>query len=160
MRQKNLELAVGAFVALGLAAFLLLALKVSDIASIGEDKGYQVTARFENIGGLKIRAPVTLGGVRIGRVVGIDLDPKSFEAVVALSIEPRYDHLPTDSSASILTSGVLGEQYVGLEPGGMDEYLKNGGSLKLTQSALVLEKLIGRMVTNAASGDKPPEKKP
>jgi phospholipid/cholesterol/gamma-HCH transport system substrate-binding protein len=159
MRQKNLELAVGAFVALGLAAFLLLALKVSDIASIGEDKGYQVTARFENIGGLKIRAPVTLGGVRIGRVVGIDLDPKSFEAVVALSIEPRYDHLPTDSSASILTSGLLGEQYVGLEPGGMDSYLKNGSTLKLTQSALVLEKLIGRMFTNAAAGDQPPSAK-
>ncbi len=160
MRQKNLELAVGAFVALGLAAFLLLALKVSDIASIGEDKGYRVTARFENIGGLKIRAPVTLGGVRIGRVVGIDLDPQSFEAVVALSIEPRYDHLPTDSSASILTSGLLGEQYVGLEPGGMDSYLKNGGTLKLTQSALVLEKLIGRMLTNAAAGDQPPAKTP
>ena len=160
MRQKNLELTVGAFVALGLAAFLLLALKVSDIASIGEDKGYRITARFENIGGLKIRAPVTLGGVRIGRVVDIDLDPQSFEAVVALSIEPQYDHLPTDSSASILTSGLLGEQYVGLEPGGTDSYLKNGGTLKLTQSALVLEKLIGRMFTNAATGDPPPAKIP
>ncbi|HOW62845.1 MAG TPA: outer membrane lipid asymmetry maintenance protein MlaD, partial [Candidatus Contendobacter sp.] len=113
-----------------------------------------------NIGGLKVRAPVTLGGVRIGRVAGIDLDMRSYEAVVTLSIEPKYNQLPTDSSASILTSGVLGEQYVGLEPGGMDEYLKNGGSLKLTQSALVLEKLIGRMVTNAVSGEKPPPKTP
>lgn len=127
---------------------------------MGEDKGYKITARFENVGGLKVRAPVTMGGVRIGRVVGIDLDPRSYEAVVILSIEPKYDRLPTDSSASILTSGVLGEQYVGLEPGGMDEYLKSGGSLKLTQSALVLEKLIGRMLTNAASGDKPPAKTP
>ncbi|MFO1422254.1 MAG: outer membrane lipid asymmetry maintenance protein MlaD [Candidatus Competibacteraceae bacterium] len=157
---KKLELAVGIFVALGLAAFFMLAMKVSNIADLGEDKGYKITARFENVGGLKIRAPVTMGGVRIGRVVGIDLDSRSYEAVVTLSIEPQYDRLPTDSSASILTSGVLGEQYVGLEPGGMDEYLKNGGSLKLTQSALVLEKLIGRMVTNAASGDKSPAKTP
>jgi phospholipid/cholesterol/gamma-HCH transport system substrate-binding protein len=160
MTKKNLELFVGLFVALGLAAFFLLALKVSDIASIGEDKGYRVTARFENIGGLKIRAPVTLGGVRIGRVVGVDLDPRSYEAVVTLSIEPRYDQLPEDSNASILTSGLLGEQYVALEPGGMDTPLRNGSTLKLTQSALVLEKLIGRMLTNAASGDRPPAKTP
>ncbi len=157
---KKLELAVGAFVALGLAAFFMLAMKVSNIAELGEDKGYKVTARFENIGGLKVRAPVTLGGVRIGRVAGIDLDMRSYEAVVTLSIEPQYNQLPTDSNASILTSGVLGEQYVGLEPGGMDEYLMNGGSLKLTQSALVLEKLIGRMLTNAVSDDKPPAKTP
>ncbi len=157
---KKLELAVGVFVALGLAAFFMLAMKVSNIAELGEDKGYKITARFENIGGLKVRAPVTLGGVRIGRVAGIDLDPRSYEAVVTLSIDPKYNRLPTDSSASILTSGLLGEQYIGLEPGGMDDYLKNGGSLKLTQSALVLEKLIGRMVTNAASGDASPAKTP
>ncbi len=157
---KKLELAVGIFVALGLAAFFMLAMKVSNIAELGEDKGYKITARFENIGGLKVRAPVTLGGVRIGRVAGIDLDTRSYEAVVTLSIDPKYNRLPTDSSASILTSGVLGEQYVGLEPGGMDDYLKNGSSLKLTQSALVLEKLIGRMLTNAASGDPPPAKTP
>ncbi len=155
MAQKNLELAVGLFVALGLAAFFLLAIKVSDIASIGEDKGYRVTARFENIGGLKVRAPVTLGGVRIGRVVEVDLDPQSFDAVVTLSIDPRYDRLPEDSSASILTSGLLGEQYVGLEPGGMGGYLKIGSVVKLTQSALVLEKLIGRMLTNAVDGPTP-----
>ena len=152
MAFKKLELAVGVFVARGLAAFFMLAMKVSNIAELGEDKGYRVIARFENIGGLKIRAPVTLGGVRIGRVAGIDLDPRSFEALVTLSIEPKYDRLPTDSSASILTSGLLGEQYVGLEPGGMDDHLKNGSVLKLTQSALVLEKLIGRMLTNAAAG--------
>ncbi|MDS4041961.1 MAG: outer membrane lipid asymmetry maintenance protein MlaD [Candidatus Competibacter sp.] len=157
---KKLELAVGIFVALGLAAFFMLAMKVSNIAELGEDKGYKIIARFENIGGLKVRAPVTLGGVRIGRVAGIDLDTRSYQAVVTLSIDPKYDQLPVDSSASILTSGVLGEQYVGLEPGGMDDHLKNGGTLKLTQSALVLEKLIGRMFTNAASGDVPPAKTP
>lgn len=155
MRQKNLELMVGLFMALGLAAFLLLALKVSDLTSIGNDQGYRITARFENIGGLKVRAPVTLGGVRIGRVIGIDLDRQSYEAVVMLSIDPRYDRLPTDSGASILTSGLLGEQYVGLEPGGMESYLKDGSVIKLTQSALVLEKLIGRVLTSTASGDAP-----
>ncbi|MCC7220680.1 MAG: outer membrane lipid asymmetry maintenance protein MlaD [Candidatus Contendobacter sp.] len=155
MRQKNLELMVGVFIALGLAAFLLLALKVSDLTSIGNDQGYRITARFENVGGLKVRAPVTLGGVRIGRVISIDLDRQSYEAVATLSIDPRYDRLPADSGASILTSGLLGEQYVSLEPGGMDSYLKNGSVIKLTQSALVLEKLIGRMLTSAASGDAP-----
>ena len=155
MRQKNLELMVGLFMALGLAAFLLLALKVSDLTSIGNDQGYRITARFENIGGLKVRAPVTLGGVRIGRVIGIDLDRQSYEAVVTLSIDSRYDRLPTDSGASILTSGLLGEQYVGLEPGGMESYLKDGSVIKLTQSALVLEKLIGRVLTSTASGDAP-----
>ena len=101
MRQKNLELMVGLFVALGLAAFLLLALKVSDLTRIGENEGYRITARFENIGGLKVRAPVTVGGVRIGRVVGIDLDPQSYEAVVTLSIDPQYHQLPTDSLSLI-----------------------------------------------------------
>ncbi len=151
MAQKNLELAVGVFVVLGIAAFFLLALQVSDLTSLGNDRGYRITARFENIGGLRVRAPVTMGGVRIGRVVGIDLDPQTYEAVVTLSIEPRFDQIPTDSSASILTSGLLGEQYIGLEPGGMDSYLTQGSALRLTQSALVLEKLIGRMLTNAAS---------
>jgi phospholipid/cholesterol/gamma-HCH transport system substrate-binding protein len=93
-------------------------------------------------------------------VIGIDLDSQSYEAVVTMSIDPRYDRLPTDSSASVLTSGLLGEQYVGLEPGGMDSYLGDGSVLKLTQSALVLEKLIGRMLTSAASGDAPPAKTP
>ena len=160
MKQKNLELAVGLFVALGLAAFFMLAIKVSNLSSLGNDEGYRVTAHFENIGGLKARAPVTLGGVRVGRVVGIGLDPQSYEAVVTMSIDPKYDRLPTDSSASILTSGLLGEQYVGLEPGGMDSYLKEGGTLKLTQSALVLEKLIGRVFTNMASGESAPPKTP
>lgn len=155
----KLELAAGAFVALGLAAFFMLAMKVSNVADLGQDKGYRLVARFANVGGLKVRAPVSVGGVRIGRVVQIDLDPRSYEALVTLSIDPRY-HLPVDSSASILTSGLLGEQYVGLEPGGMEEVLKSGDTLKLTQPALVLEKLIGRMLTNAVSGSDPPAKAP
>lgn len=151
---KTLELTVGLFVALGLAAFFMLAMKVSDITSLGNEEGYVVTAQFDNIGGLKVRAPVTLAGVRIGRVVGISIDEKTYEAVVKLSIDPQYNRLPMDSSASILTSGLLGEQYVGLEPGGMDEYLKQGDTIKLTQSALVLEKLIGRFLTTMAAGEK------
>jgi phospholipid/cholesterol/gamma-HCH transport system substrate-binding protein len=148
------EFAVGVFVALGLAAFFMLAMKVSDISSIGEDAGYGVQARFDNIGGLKVRSPVTLAGVRIGRVASIEIDERTFEAVVSLSIDPKYDELPSDTSASILTSGILGEQYIGLEPGGMDDYLEAGDTIKLTQSALVLEQLIGRFLTTmASSGD-------
>jgi phospholipid/cholesterol/gamma-HCH transport system substrate-binding protein len=151
---KTLELTVGVFVALGLAAFFMLAMKVSDITSLADEKGYRVTASFENIGGLKVRAPVTMAGVRVGRVIGIDIDRQNYEAVVILSINPKYDQLPVDSSASILTAGLLGEQYVGLEPGGADNYLKDGDRVKLTQSAMVLEKLIGRLVTSMTAGDK------
>ena len=151
MQSKNLELLVGLFVALGLGAFLLLALKVSNLTSIGESNGYQVRAHFANIGGLRVRAPVSLSGVRIGRVAAIELDTQNYEALVTLSIDPRYNRLPSDSSASILTSGLLGEQYVGIEVGGMDSYLSDGSMIKLTQSALVLEKLIGHFLTNMAT---------
>ena len=150
---KTVEFAVGVFVALGLAAFFMLAMKVSDISSLGQEDGYVISARFDNIGGLKVRSPVTLAGVRIGRVVAIDVDQQTYEAVVSMSIQPGYDALPTDSSASILTSGILWEQYIGLEPGGMDEYLKQGDTIKLTQPALVLEQLIGRFFTSVAADD-------
>ncbi len=153
-KTKTLELAVGLFVALGLAAFFMLAMKVSDITSLRDIKGYVVTAQFENIGGLKVRAPVTIAGVRVGRVSGINIDKNNYEAVVQLAIDSQYNQLPVDSSASILTSGLLGEQYVGLEPGGMDEYLKEGANIKLTQSALVLEKIVGHLFTSLASKDK------
>lgn len=151
MQYKKIELLVGLFVLIGLGAFLLLALKVSNLTNIGENDGYQVQAHFENIGGLRVRAPVSLGGVRIGRVIAIDLDARSYDAVVTLYIDQRYNRLPSDSSASILTSGLLGEQYVGLEPGGMESYLSNGSVIKLTQSALVLERLIGHFLTNMAT---------
>jgi phospholipid/cholesterol/gamma-HCH transport system substrate-binding protein len=151
---KTLELAVGIFVALGIAAFFMLAMKVSDITTLGDEEGYRITASFENIGGLKVRAPVTMAGVRIGRVVDVGLDKQTYEAVVTLSVNPLYDQLPIDSSASILTSGLLGEQYVGLEPGGADTYLKAGDQIKLTQSALVLEKMIGRFLTSMTDKNK------
>lgn len=159
---KTLELAVGIFVALGLAAFLMLAFQVSDITRLRSEQGYAITANFQNIGGLKVGAPVTLAGVRIGRVTDIGIDTQSYEAIVQLTIAPRYDHLPIDTSASILTAGLLGEQYVGLEPGGSEEYLGSGGRITLTQSALVVEQLVGRFLTgragsgnNSKEGDKP-----
>lgn len=144
---RVVELVVGLFVALGLAAFLMLALKVSDVTHIGNDGGYRVLARFDNIGSLKVRAPVTLAGVRIGRVSAIEVDPARFDAVVEMLIDGRYGELPVDTSASILTSGLVGEQYVGLEPGGADEVLRDGDTIRLTQSALVIERLIGRFMT-------------
>ena len=149
---KRTELTVGVFVALGLAALLMLAFKVSNIAGFNEDKGYLVEARFENIGSLKVRAPVTLAGVRIGRVVGIGIDPVTFEAVVKLGLNPAYS-LPVDTSASILTAGLLGEQYIGLEPGGAEQNLSAGDVIKITQSALVLERLVGQFLFRAAEGD-------
>jgi len=150
---KTLELTVGLFAVLGLAAFFMLAMQVSNIRDLGDNQGYEINAHFDNIGGLKVRAPVTLAGVRIGRVAGIAIDKQTYEAVVRLSVDPSYQ-LPTDSSASILTSGLLGEQYIGLEPGGMDDYLQEGDRIKLTQSALVLEKLVGRLFTSMASESK------
>jgi phospholipid/cholesterol/gamma-HCH transport system substrate-binding protein len=151
---KTVEIVVGLFVALGFAALFMLAIRVSNISALTETGGYDVTARFTNIGGLKVRAPVTMAGVRIGRVTRIGFDEHSYEAVVTLTVLSRYDRLPSDTSASILTAGLLGEQYVGLEPGGADTYLKNGSEITLTQSAVVLEQLIGQFLYGKAAGQK------
>lgn len=154
MAQKRaVELGVGLFVAAGIAALLMLALKVSNMSNFSSADGYNVTARFENIGGLKVRSPVSVAGVRVGRVAAIELDDKDYEAVVYLHIDSNYNKLPTDSTASILTSGVLGENYIGLEAGADETFLKEGGEVKLTQSAMVLEQLIGKFLFNKASGD-------
>lgn len=149
---KIVEVGVGLFIALGLAAFLVLAMQVSNLSALGDAEGYRISASFENIGGLKVRSPVTLAGVRIGRVTAIGIDAQTFEAVVEMTIVPRYE-LPEDTSASIYTAGLLGEQYVGLEPGGADEVLKEGDRIKLTQSALVLERLIGQVLFERTAGD-------
>ena len=146
-----MEIAVGFFIACGMAALFVLAMKVSNITSIGDNNGYTLTARFDNIGGLKVRAPVTVGGVRIGRVTNVGFDEQRYQAVVTLKIEDKYRRLPVDSSASIYTAGLLGEQYVSLDPGGAETFLKNGDSIKLTQSALVMEQLIGRFLFQKAS---------
>ena len=144
---------MGLFVVAGMAALFMLAMKVSNISTLNDDNGYEVTAYFENVGGLKVRSPVTASGVNVGRVADIRYDDKLFEALVTLKLDNNY-HLPVDSSASIFTSGLLGEQYVGLEPGGATDDLKNGDRIKITQSALILEQVIGRVLfSKAAEGN-------
>lgn len=155
--RKTVEVWVGIFVVAGIVALGVLAFRVGNLSSADVNDGYRVEARFENIGSLKVRSPVTLAGVRIGRVAAIYSDPDTYQAVAVLNIDGRYRNLPMDSSASILTAGLLGEQYIGMEPGGSDEYLKEGSRIKLTQSAMVLEKLIGRVLTMFI--DKPVDKK-
>jgi phospholipid/cholesterol/gamma-HCH transport system substrate-binding protein len=153
MEQRAIEIAVGVFVAIGLAALVMLAMKVSNITALVEQEGYDVKARFENIGGLKARAPVTMAGVRIGRVADIQFDDKTFEAVVTMRIYSQHSTLPTDTSAGIFTSGVLGENYVGLEPGGEMDNLQDGDEITLTQSAMVLENLVGKLLFEKAAGE-------
>jgi phospholipid/cholesterol/gamma-HCH transport system substrate-binding protein len=146
---RTIEIVTGAFIILGLAALYVIATSATNIGSYGENKGYTVTASFNNIGGLKTRAAVTMAGVNIGRVTDIKLDPKSFSAIVTLRIDGRYSEVPDDSTASILTSGLLGEQFVGIDPGGSETFLKQGSTIQYTQSALVLEKLIGQFFSKA-----------
>jgi phospholipid/cholesterol/gamma-HCH transport system substrate-binding protein len=148
--RRAIEIWVGVFAIAGMAALFMLAMKVSNIAAFTGDSGYLVTARFDNIGGLKARSPVSMAGVRVGRVADIAFDSQTYEAVVTMRIDPQYDKLPKDTSARILTSGVLGENYVGLEAGAKNSYLKNGDEIRITQSALVLENLIGQFLVNQA----------
>ncbi len=151
MNRKTLELWVGLFVAAGLLAIAMLAFKVGNLATADVLNAYVVKARFDNVGGLKVKSPVTMAGVRIGRVSGISFDNGKYQAVVTMAIDGRYQKIPADSSASILTSGLLGEQYVGFEPGGDERFLKDGDELMITQSALVLEKMIGQFLFSKAS---------
>lgn len=145
---KTAEVAVGLFLALGLAALLFLAVQVSGLAGWGTGEGYRVSARFENIGGLKVRAPVAMAGVRIGRVSAVELDTNTFQALVTMTLQPQYQ-LPLDTSASILTAGLLGEQYIGLQAGAEEDALADGDVIEITQSALVLERLVGQFFSNA-----------
>lgn len=155
VQSRLVEIWVGVFVAAGLAALFVLAMKVSNLTTFKDENGYLITARFDNIGGLKERAQVTMAGVRIGRVEAIDFDDKRYEAKVTLKINGRYNHLPRDTTASIYTAGLLGEQYVSLEPGAESEYLKPNDEVTLTQSAMVLEDLIGRFLYNKAAEGAP-----
>jgi len=155
LHSKILETIVGLFIAIGLGALLVLALKVSNLSTLtGDGDTYTIIAHFDNIGGLKVRSPVKMAGVRIGQVAAIDFDDETYEAVARLAILKKYDKIPTDTSASIYTSGLLGEQYVSLEPGGEEDYLKDGDAIKLSQSAVVLEKVIGQFLYDKAAGDK------
>jgi phospholipid/cholesterol/gamma-HCH transport system substrate-binding protein len=150
MNTRLVEITVGAFMAAGLVALFFLAMQVSNLASITTSNGYDVTARFDNIGGLKVRSPVSMAGVRVGRVVDISYDQKSFEALVTMQIESAYDQIPEDTIAKIYTSGLLGEQYIGLDPGGSLENLHSGSEIMITQSALVLEEIIGQFLFSKA----------
>ncbi|MGH8504012.1 MAG: outer membrane lipid asymmetry maintenance protein MlaD [Gammaproteobacteria bacterium] len=146
MKKRALEIMVGIFVAAGLAALLTLAMQVSNLSRLDIGSGYQLTAFFENIGGLKVAAPVTVSGVTIGRVSHISYNHDRYMAQVNLDIAPQYDYLPSDTSASIYTAGLLGEQYLALEPGGALDNLKDGDTIEHTQSALVLEEIIGDLL--------------
>lgn len=157
--KHGLEIWVGLFVAAGLAALFMLAMKVSNMSAFADDEGYSVNARFDNVGGLKVRSPVSMAGVRVGRVADITFDAKTYEAVVTLHIAEKFNTLPKDTSASIFTAGVLGENYVSLEAGAQDDFLKEGDTIKLTQSAVVLENLIGQFMFSKAQEGKTPEAK-
>lgn len=153
IHSRVVETWVGVFVALGLVAVFFLAMEVSNLGELTSSrKGYRLTARFENTGNLKVRAPVSMAGVTIGRVTSIHFDKRTYQAVVEMQINPEYDNLPEDTSASILTAGLLGEQFVGLSPGALDDYLKQGDQIELTQSAMVMEQLISRLLFNKAEG--------
>ena len=150
MSRKLLDLWVGFFVVVGFAALLFLALRVGNVSSANFSDTYQLTAKFDNIGGLKVRGPVKSAGVVVGRVTDIRFDPEAYEALVILTIDSRY-RFPKDTFASILTAGLLGEQYIGLDAGGDEKMLKNGDIFAKTQSAVVLEKLISQFMFNKAS---------
>ena len=153
MNRTTLDLWVGIFVAIGLGALLFLALKVGNLAAANGGDTYRLIAKFDNIGGLKVRAPVKSAGVVVGRVSEIQFDPQAYVAVVTMRVDARYK-FPRDTFASIMTSGLLGEQYIGLDVGGDPDMLKDGDTIKKTQSAIVIEKLIGQFMFNkAAEGD-------
>jgi mce related protein. len=129
-------------------------LQVSNLSSFTEQNSYTVTARFENSGGLKVKSPVSAAGVKIGKVSAIHFDPKTYESVVQLSIDSQYNTLPDDTTASVFTAGLLGEQYVNLEAGGSEEHLKDGGKIEITQSAIILEKALGQFLFKSAEEKK------
>lgn len=150
MAKKSTEAMVGAFVLLGIVALVFLALKAANLASFSTAPTYMLTAKFDNIGGLKVRAPVRSAGVAIGHVLSIKLDPQTYQGVVTMQINKGVD-FPKDSSAQILTAGLLGDQYIGIEPGSDDKNLAPGDRIQHTQSAVVLENLIGQLIFNKAA---------
>jgi len=150
MKKRGIEILVGFFVLLGMAGMLFLALKAANLASFGNGTGYVISARFDNIGGLKPRSPVRSAGVTVGRVVSIKLDAKTYQGVVTMEVDSGVQ-FPKDSSAKILTAGLLGDQYIGIEPGASDQNMAAGAVITQTQSAVVLENLIGQFVSSKAA---------
>lgn len=153
MSKSAIEIWVGLFVVAGLAALGMLAFQVGNLSSGNLKDSYKVSAYFDNIGGLTVKAPVTMAGVKVGRVTGIRFDQENFRAEVELSIEGQYNNLPKDTSASILTQGLLGAQYVGLDAGGDEKFLRGGDRIIITQSAVILEQLISQMLFSKAEGE-------
>ncbi len=154
MRQtRAVELGTGLFVLLGIGALFFLTTQTTGGDDFDADDVFTVEARFTNVGSLKRRAPVSMAGVTIGRVTKVEFDPVALEAVVTFVIDKQYDQIPDDSDASVLTAGLLGSQYIGLQPGGSDMYLEDGSEILFTQSAVVLENLIGKFLVNNSSDD-------
>ncbi|MGR3985308.1 MAG: outer membrane lipid asymmetry maintenance protein MlaD [Gammaproteobacteria bacterium] len=151
MQRKSIEIWVGIFIVLGLAALTMLAVQVSN-AGGGGGSTFRINAHFSNVGGLNQKAPVMIGGVRVGRVGKIWIDRESYEAVVGMDIDSRYDNLPADTSAAILTAGLLGAQFIGLSPGADDFYLEEGDRVEITQSAIQLESLISQFMFSQGEG--------
>ncbi len=151
MGKRGTEMLVGFFVLLGMAGLLFLALKAANLGNVGGGDTYSLKANFDNVGGLKVRAPVRTAGVTVGRVTSIELDSKTYQGVVSMEIDRTYQ-FPKDSAAKILTAGLLGDQYIGLDPGGDDKTLAAGDVLPQTQSAVVLENLIGQFLSSKAEG--------
>jgi len=150
----KVELTSGIFLLLGIAAMLWLATEATDYGMQVGDDTYQVNARFSNVADLKIRAPVKIGGVTVGLVEKISLDPVTFDAMVEMQIDRRFSEIPNDTGASILTSGMLGDRYIGLDPGGAMEALSDGDEIFVTQSAVVLETLISKYLFNSDKEEK------
>jgi len=149
---RSVELGTGLFVLLGLAALFFLTTQTTGSDNFSGGETYTVTARFQNVGSLKDRAPVAMSGVTIGRVTSVRFDPKALDAEVTFVIDSRYNEIPDDSDASILTAGLLGSQYIGLQAGGSEFYLEEGSEIQFTQSAIVIENLISKYLFNSGGG--------
>ena len=154
-QRRSYQIGSGLFILLGFAALAYLATQTTSVANFRQSPSYLLKARFNNVGQLKLRAPVKVAGVRIGSVESIEVDPARLDAKVTLSVDKRYDEIPDDSSAAIFTSGLLGDQYVGIQPGGSPEMFKDGGEFVLTQSSMQLEDLIGKFLVNGSPSQKP-----
>jgi phospholipid/cholesterol/gamma-HCH transport system substrate-binding protein len=150
---RTVELGTGLFALLGMGALFFLSTQTTGGEDFSADETFEITARFDNVGSLRPRAPVSMSGVTIGRVKRIDFDPAALDAVVTMDIDARYDQIPEDSDASVLTAGLLGSQYIGLQAGGSEFYLEDGSEILLTQSAIVLESLIGKFLLSGGSDE-------
>ncbi len=150
LTSKKIEFLVGLFVIIGIVALFFLAMRVSGISGISPHNAYQISAHFDNIGGLKVRSPITMAGVKIGQVTKITYNLETYEAVVEMLIDKQYDKIPDDTFAKIVTAGLLGEQFISLDPGGSDTFYENNSQIEVTQSALVLEDIIGQFLFSKA----------